>query len=66
MSSAPTSPGTGRKGVRKMLILFGVLGILGVLMLAVSVALGLIFLVVAEGFFLMAYRRFAKASRSRP
>jgi len=62
-SPAPaTSP--DRKGVRKMLILFAVLGAAGVFLLAVSVVLGLIVLVVAQAFFLMAYRAFARRSPS--
>lgn len=43
-----------------MLALFAVAAILGVLLLAFSVALGLIVLVVAEVFFAIAYRRFSK------
>jgi len=53
-----------RKGVRKMLILFAVLGVVGVFLLAVSVLLGIIVLVVAEAFFVMAYRSFSKRSPS--
>jgi 4-hydroxybenzoate polyprenyltransferase len=53
-----------RKGVRKMLILFAVLGVVGVFLLAVSVLLGIIVLVVAEVFFVMAYRSFSKRSPS--
>jgi hypothetical protein len=53
-----------RKGVRRMLILFGVLGVTGVFLLAVSVVIGLIVLVAAEAFFLMAYRTFARPSSS--
>ena len=53
-----------RKGVRKMLVLFAVLGVVGVFLLAVSVVLGLIVLVVAEAFFVMAYRTFARRSPS--
>ena len=52
----------GRKGVRKMLILFAVLGAAGVFLLAFQVVLGIIVLVVAEAFFLMAYRTFARRS----
>ena len=47
-----------------MLILFAVLGVIGVFLLAVSVVIGLIVLVAAQGFFLMAYRSFARRSRS--
>jgi 4-hydroxybenzoate polyprenyltransferase len=62
------SPGSSpsRKDVRKMLILFAFFGIAGVFLLAVSVVLGIIVLVVAEAFFLMAYRAFAKRSPSAP
>ena len=52
-----------RKGVRKRLIVFGVLGVVGVFLLAVSVVIGLVVLVAAEAFFLMAYRSFARRSR---
>ena len=45
-----------------MLILFGVLGVIGVFLLAVSVVIGLIVLVAAEAFFLMAYRAFGRRS----
>ena len=61
MGSPSLSP--DRKGARKMLTLFAVVAVLGVLMLAFSVALGLILLVVAEVFFAMAYRRVSKRSR---
>jgi len=43
-----------------MLTLFAVVAILGVLMLAFSVVLGLALLVVAEVFFAIAYRRFSR------
>lgn len=45
-------------------MLFAVLGVVGVLMLAFSIVLGLIVLVAAEAFFMIAYRRFARHSRS--
>lgn len=54
------------KEVRKRLFLFGGLGILGVLLLAVSIVLGIIVLVFAEVFFVLAYRRFAKKPASAP
>jgi len=57
MTSSPS--GLDRRGVRKFLLAFGLLGVVGVLMLAVSVAAGLIILVAAEVFFAMAYRRFS-------
>jgi hypothetical protein len=49
--------------MRNMLALFAVLGIVGVLLLAFSVILGLAVLVVAEAFFMMAYRNFSRRSR---
>jgi hypothetical protein len=49
-----------RRGVRRMLTVFAAIAIVGVLMLAVSVAIGLALLVVAEIFFAVAYRRFSK------
>lgn len=49
--------------MRKMLVLFAVLGVTGVFLLAVSVVLGLVVLVAAEAFFLMAFRSFSKRSR---
>lgn len=39
---------------------FAVIAIVGVLMLAVSVVIGLVLLVVAEIFFAIAYRRFSR------
>ena len=45
-----------------MLTLFAAVGIAGVLMLAISIPVGLALLVVAEVFFAIAYRRFAKNS----
>jgi hypothetical protein len=64
-TNAPTPTSSpDRKGVRKMLILFAVLGVVGVFLLAVSVVLGLVVLVVAEAFFVMAYRTFARRSPS--
>jgi hypothetical protein len=64
MATAARSPLLARKDVRKMLLLFAVLGVLGVLLLLVSILLGLAVLVAAEVFFFMAYRRFAGRSRS--
>lgn len=62
-SSAPSKPSApDRRGVRRMLMLFGALAIVGVLMLALSVVLGLFLLVVAEVFFAIAYRRFSRSS----
>lgn len=43
-----------------MLTFFAVIAILGVLMLAISVVLGLILLIIAEIFFAVAYRRFSR------
>jgi membrane protein implicated in regulation of membrane protease activity len=48
------------RGVRRMLALFGALAIAGVILLAFSVVLGLVVLVVAEVFFMLAYRRFSQ------
>lgn len=45
-------------------MLFAVLGVLGVVLLVVSVVLGIIVLVIAEVFFLMAYRSFSKPAKS--
>lgn len=66
MSSAVTNPpgAMERAGVKRMLLIFAALAILGVISLAINVALGLIVLVVAEAFFVMAYRRFSKLRRS--
>lgn len=65
MSSAPPSSQSslGRKDVRRMLTVFAVLAVAGVAMLAVSRVLGLLLLVVAEVFFVIAYRRFSKISK---
>ncbi len=52
-----------RRAMKRMLMLFAVLGVIGVLLLAVSVVLGLIVLVAAEAFFLMAFRSFSKRSQ---
>ena len=46
-----------------MLTIFAVLAVAGVLMFAVSRVLGLLLLVVAEAFFVVAYRRFSKISK---
>ncbi len=59
--SQPSS--SDRKGIRRMLMIFGILGIVGVLTMALSVAVGLVVLVAAEGFFVIAYRRFSRGSR---
>jgi membrane protein implicated in regulation of membrane protease activity len=48
------------KGVRKMLALFGALAIAGVVLLAISIVIGLVLLVAAEVFFMLAYRRFSQ------
>ena len=47
-----------------MLMLFGALALVGVVLLAFSVVIGLIVLVVAEIFFVRAYRRLSKSARS--
>jgi hypothetical protein len=63
-SSPPSSQASlARKDVRRMLTIFAVLAVAGVLMFAVSRILGLLLLVVAEVFFVIAYRRFSKISK---
>jgi hypothetical protein len=57
-----SSPDT--KSVKKMLAIFGVLAIVGVLLLSQSVVLGLVFLGIAEVFFAVAYRRFSKTAKT--
>jgi hypothetical protein len=63
----PASPSSqsslGRKDVRRMLAVFAVLAVAGVLLFAVSRILGLLVLVAAEVFFVIAYRRFSKISK---
>jgi membrane protein implicated in regulation of membrane protease activity len=51
-------------GIRRMLIIFAALAIAGVLMLAISVVVGLALLVIAEIFFAVAYRRFARQPKT--
>lgn len=53
-----------RRGVRRMLTVFAALALLGVVTLAVSVAAGLVILLVAEFFFVIAYRRFSRLQRA--
>lgn len=60
---APAPAPTDKKGVRRMLVFFALLAILGVFMLAFSVVIGLGLLVVAEVFFVVAYRRFSRAQK---
>jgi hypothetical protein len=48
-----------------MLMIFAALAVVGVLTLAFSRVLGLVVLVVAEVFFVFAYRRFSKISRPK-
>jgi hypothetical protein len=62
-AAPPPAPSPDRTGVKKMLVLFAVLAILGVATLAFSVVLGLILLAFAEVFFAVAYRRFSRVSR---
>ena len=62
-ASPPPQTSLGRKDVRKMLTIFAVLAVAGVLLFAVSRVLGLLLLVVAEVFFVIAYRRFSKISK---
>jgi 4-hydroxybenzoate polyprenyltransferase len=64
--ATPVPPSPGRRSVRRMLTFFAVLAIAGVLMLAISVAIGLVLLVVAEVFFAVAYRRFSRRTASAP
>jgi len=63
-AAPPSSPPPDRKSVRRMLVLFAVVAIIGVFMLAFSVVLGIILLLVAEAFFAVAYRRFSKSTKS--
>jgi hypothetical protein len=63
VTTPPSLSSQDRKDVRKRLIVFGVLGVVGVFLMAVSVVIGLVVLVAAEAFFLMAYRSFARRSR---
>lgn len=65
MGSATPPSLVDQKGVRRMLIIFAALAIIGVLTLAFSVALGLVVLVVAEVFFVVAYRRFSKSAKTK-
>jgi len=53
-----------KPGVKRMLTLFAAVAVVGILTMAFSVVIGLVLLVVAEVFFAIAYRRFAKASTS--
>ncbi len=48
-----------------MLSIFAVLAVVGVITLAVNVAVGLIVLVIAEVFFVIAYRRFSRLPKSK-
>ena len=63
-TASPSSP--ERRSAVRMLALFAVIGLVGVLMFRFSVVLGLIILVVAEVFFAMAYRRFSKGTPAAP
>jgi heme A synthase len=62
-SAAPPTP-PDRRSVRRMLTLFAVVAIVGVVTLAFSVPLGLFLLIIAEIFFAVAYRRFSKSSKA--
>jgi hypothetical protein len=64
-ASTPPQPSADIKSVRKMLALFAVLAIAGVVLLIKSVVLGLAVLVVAEVFFAMAYRDFSRRSKPK-
>jgi len=64
-AAPPPQPSLEQKGVRRMLMIFAALAVIGVLTLAFSRALGLIVLIVAEVFFVVAYRRFSKSSKPK-
>jgi amino acid transporter len=65
-SSAPGPQAPAdRRGVRRMLSIFAVLAILGIITLAASVILGLVVLLIAEVFFVIAYRRFSRLARPK-
>lgn len=49
-----------------MLAVFGVLAVAGILTLVVSVVLGLVILLLAEVFFVIAYRRFSRGTKPPP
>jgi uncharacterized membrane protein len=53
-----------RRSARRILLLFAILGIVGVVLLAFYFPLGLVVLIAAEVFFVMAYRRFARRSQA--
>ena len=64
--SSPTPPSPAdQTNVKRMLLLFAIIALVGVLMFAFSVILGLFVLVVAEVFFAIAYRRFSKVARGK-
>ncbi|MGH9920885.1 MAG: hypothetical protein ACRD6W_18710 [Nitrososphaerales archaeon] len=64
-AAPPPPPSLNQKGVRRMLIIFAALAVIGIVTLAFSRALGLVLLIVAEGFFVVAYRRFSKVSKPK-
>jgi hypothetical protein len=64
-AAPPPPPSLDQKGVRRMLMIFAALAVIGIVTLAFSRALGLVVLVVAEGFFVVAYRRFSKSSKPK-
>jgi len=64
-AAPPPQPSLDQKGVRRMLMIFAALAVVGVLTLAFSRAIGLVVLVVAEIFFVVAYRRFSKTSKPK-
>lgn len=49
-----------RRRARRILLLFAILGMVGVVLLAFYVPLGLVVLIAAQVFFVMAYRRFTR------
>ena len=64
-AAPPPQRSLDQKGVRRMLMIFAALAVVGVLTLAFSRAIGLVVLVVAEVFFVVAYRRFSKTSKPK-
>lgn len=54
-----------RKAIRKMLLVFALLGIIGIVFFAISVVIGVVVLLAAEVLFFTAYRRYARLSRQQ-
>ncbi|MDA4118424.1 MAG: hypothetical protein OK455_08795 [Thaumarchaeota archaeon] len=55
-----------RRDAKRLMVLFAVLSLLGIALLLVSVILGLVILVVAEGLFVYAFMRFSKKKAAVP